>query len=369
MVIPLFTLGKPNDLNVAFIHGRPSGHPTHAKYAKSVGSTFFHEDKILRWQDQDTNKLRRYTSWILNALFFPKRGKWDVILTECVRIPQLIQKKLGLLKKRQTLIALMSDESLYFTASKKFPRLTQFLMVQFWKSCDALICVGDFQVGLAKQILPQSHHHKIYQTFNGIPSEQMQRFNRVTPALDSRTIVFIGNASAIWRTEYKGLDIMIETIVACLEEVEITFKIAGNVPPDIQSHLLKDVPHKRKGNIQFLGKVENLEDLFSEACLYLHTARGEAWGISINEALAAGVPALVSTKTGSKNLVNLVAPNFVVSLEKDEIKNSILDYLAISLCEKEKISKKAKEISKQCTEEDAIANFKSVFFTVLKEIQ
>ncbi|MFT7085196.1 MAG: glycosyltransferase involved in cell wall biosynthesis [Vicingaceae bacterium] len=369
MEIPLFTLGKHKELSVAFIHGRPSGHPTHAKYAKSVGSTFFHEDRLLHWQDREASKLKRYASWILNAFFFPNRKKWDVVLTECVRIPQLIQKKIGLLNKRQKLIALMSDESLYFTVSKKFPRLTQFLMVQFWKSCDALICIGSFQVDLAKEILPQSHHHKIYQTFNGIPEAQMQRLNLVTPALDSKTIIFIGNASAIWRTEYKGLDIMIETLLACLEETELIFKIAGNIPLEIQSYLLKNVPEKRKGNIQFLGIVENLDDLFSEACLYLHTARGEAWGISINEALAAGVPAIVSDKTGSKKLVNMVAPNFVVSLEKEAIKNSILNYLVTLPAEKEKISKKAKEISKQYREEDAITNFKTVFYTVLEEIK
>jgi glycosyltransferase involved in cell wall biosynthesis len=369
LVIPLFTLGKHKHLKVAFIHGRPRGHPTHANYAKSVGSVFFHEDKYIRWQDLKVGKPRRYLSWIINAFFFPKRSQWDVVLTECVRIPQMIQKELGLLKKHQKLIALMSDESLYFTASKKFPKLTQFLMIKFWKSCDALICVGDFQVDLAKEILPKEHHSKIFKIFNGIPSEQMQQLNLVSPALNSKTIIFIGNASVVWRTEYKGLDLMIETLVECLDETDLSFKIVGNIPPEIQAHLLKDVPHEKKDNIQFLGQVENLESIFSEACLYLHTARGEAWGISINEALAAGVPTIVSNKTGSKELVESVEPNFVVSLEKEVIKNSILNYLSTSISEKEKFSKKAKEVSKQYTEEDAIANFKSVFFNILEEIK
>lgn len=369
MATPLFILEKYKNLKVAFIHGRPSGHPTHAKYAKSVGSIFFHEDRYLRWQDLKVGKPKRYLSWIMNAFFFPERKKWDVILTECVRIPQLVQKKLGLLKSNQKLIALMSDESLYFTASKKFPRLTQFLMVQFWKSCDALICIGDFQVDLAKEVLPPEHHSKIYKIFNGIPLEQMQKLNQVKPSLDSKTVIFIGNASAVWRTEYKGLDLMIETILECLDETEIIFKMAGDIPSDIQSHLLQHVPEKKREKIQFLGKVEHLEPLFSEACLYLHTARGEAWGISINEALAAGVPAIVSDKTGSKELVSLVGKQFVISLEKEAIKRSILTYLSTPLSEKENFSKKAKEVSMLYTEEEAIANFKTVFIKAFEEIK
>ena len=64
---------------IAFIHGRPQGHPIHAEYAKSVAADFYHEDRYLRWHDQPKSlKLKRYVSWVINAILFPKRKKYDV---------------------------------------------------------------------------------------------------------------------------------------------------------------------------------------------------------------------------------------------------------------------------------------------------
>jgi glycosyltransferase involved in cell wall biosynthesis len=352
---------KSNPLKVAFVHGRPSAHPTHIKYALAVNSTFLFEDEYLRWHDLKANKLTRYTSWIANALFFKKLRDWDIILTEGVRIPQLIQKKLRLLNKKQKLIALMSDESLYFTVSKKLPRITQFMMIQFWKSCDALICVGDFQTELAKQLLPIDQHYKIHTIFNGISKNKLEDLNLNSPKLDSKNILFIGNASSLWRTEYKGLDIMIDAIAECLKVTDLTFQIAGEIPANIQTHLLRNFPIKNKNRIQFLGKIENIKPLFKNVGLYLHLARGEAWGISINESLAAGIPTMVSDKTGSKEIVDFLSSNLIVPLEIEEIKLQILTYFSLPLAEKESLSIKCKEISNKFTEEEAIAKFKEKF--------
>lgn len=356
-----------NYSKTAFIIGRPSGHPTHAKYARSVDSTFIHEDRILRWQDLNASKPRRYLSWLLNAFFFPRLNSWDAILTECVRVPQLIQKKLGLLSKKQKLIALMSDESLYFTVSKKYPKLTQYLMIQFWKSCDSIICIGEFQQELAKQVLPKSHHKKIYEIYNGVSKQNLNTLNKVQPSLNSKTIVFVGNATTIWRTEYKGLDIMLSVINELIEYPNLIFKIAGEIPIHIQSHLLKGLSEETKAKVEFLGKVIQLENLFSDACLYFHTARGEAWGISVNEAMAAGVPALVSEKTGAKSLVYQMDPNFVVPLDKSEIKSQLNFYLNLSIAERKLLSVKARNASNQFSEEDAILNFKLKFHKALSE--
>ncbi|MBL4708915.1 MAG: glycosyltransferase family 4 protein [Flavobacteriales bacterium] len=357
---------KNKTLKVAFIHGRPKGHPTHAKYAQSVGSVFFHEDRLIRWQDIPSSKLRRYLSWITNAFFFSKLRSWDIFLTEGVRVPQLIQKKLRLTSKRQKLIAMMSDESLYFTASGKFPKLTKLLMTEFWKACDAIICVGKFQTELAKSLLPENQHSKVYTFSNGVPKLEIERLNKTKAKLDSKTIVFVGNAGSIWRTEYKGLDLMIEVIIECMEQEDLEFKIAGQIPKSIQDYLLKDLPPQKASKISFLGKVDDLAPVFQEGSLYLHTARGEAWGISIHEALAAGLPAIVSDQTGAKEMVSLVQDDFVVPLEKEAIKNRIFSYMNASLSHKKIISAKAKEVAQLYTEEEAIENFKNNFHQAIE---
>ena len=58
MEIHLFMLDeKNNNIKVAFIHGRPAGHPIHVEYAKLLNADFFYEDRILKWLDGKSSKI------------------------------------------------------------------------------------------------------------------------------------------------------------------------------------------------------------------------------------------------------------------------------------------------------------------------
>lgn len=357
-------------LNIAFIHGRPKGHPTHAMYAKSIGSTFFHEDRILRWQDLNESKIKRYLSWFLNALFFTKRRFWDVYFTECVRIPQLIQKKLFLIGKKQKLIAIMSDESLYFTYIKRFPRLTQQLMLAFWKNCDAIICIGEFQFNLACKLLPKNHHSKLYTIFNGVPESRLNALQNIKPNLKSNNILFIGNASADWRVNYKGLDLMLEAFANCYKSnSKLTFTIVGDIPKELSENLLFDLEPNIRPRVNFTGPKDNIEDYLKNSSLYLHCARGEAWGVSIIEALCAGVPAIISDQTGAKQVIKNLNPDFILPLDVNTISNSILKYFSLSSEEKLNISQKAKQVVQDFTEVKAKEHFVNTFDSIVKDLR
>lgn len=357
-------------LKIAFIHGRPLGHPTHAMYAKLIGSTFFHEDRILRWQDLPINKPRRYTSWFLNAIFFKQRKSWDIFFTECVRIPQLILKKFWLTRSRQKLVALMSDESLFFTYSNRFPRVTKWLMITFWKNCDAIICVGEFQKELAEKVLPQSHHKKLYTIINGIPNSRLQTLLTIRPNIENKNILFIGNASSRWRIEYKGLDLMVKSFDNCLQELsELTFTIVGDIPENLQQELRSSISKEAAKKIIFVGKKDKIESYLSDTSLYLHCARGEAWGISISEALSAGVPSIVSTQTGTKQIVKHLGNEFISDLTEDDLTQKILNYYSLPIEEKTKLSIKSREIVKQFTEANAQTIFLQQFSQVISDLK
>ena len=234
-------MDKIENHRVAFIHGRPTGHPFHAKLAKRIKSDFYFEDRILRWQDvHGTLKLRRYSSWILNAVFFPNTRSYSIFLTECIRIPQLVMKSLGIISKNQRLVALMDDESLYFIKTKKYSKPTIWVMKKFLDQCDALICVGKFQTQLAANIL-KGRNPKIYTIFNGIERNRFQQLISVRPDLNSRNIVFIGNVVADWRVFYKGLDLAIDSfLLAKKKDNSLKFILIG------KSNYLLEIKYKNE---------------------------------------------------------------------------------------------------------------------------
>jgi len=197
---------------VAFIHGRPKGHPIHALYANQLCASFIYEDFILRWHDKPRAlKIRRYLSWVLCAFLFPIKGSFDIYFTECIRIPQLIMKLFGLINGRRKLIALMADESLYFILNKRYSLLTIKLMKLFLIKTDAIICIGQMQTDIAKIVLDKIHHGKIHTIYNGVPHLRHQMLMRIKPELTSNNILCIANAATEWRILYKGIDVMIES--------------------------------------------------------------------------------------------------------------------------------------------------------------
>lgn len=350
-----------NKRRVAFIHGRPKGHPTHAEYAKSINCDFFYEDSYLRWHDRPNSfKVRRYLSWIMNAIMFPSKD-YDVILTECIRIPQLLMKWFGLLRGRK-LIALMDDESLFFIKISRYPSSTVWLMRQFLRSADGLICVGDFQTELAKRIVPAN---KICTIFNGVEANRFNKLIKLRPNLDTKTILIIGNMGVEWREFYKGLDLAIEAtnLVRC-EIQSIKLIVVGTVS---RVTIEKYLTLQEQDHLQFVGNQKDISKYLAECSLYLHPSRGEAWGISINEAMVAGVTPIVSEHTGAMEVVKQVSPELVSSLDLPTLSKKIKWFFDLPLSEKKKLSEKCKNVSQPYKEEKAIVAFNEAFEKLTKE--
>ncbi len=96
--------------------------------------------------------------------------------------------------------------------------------------------------------------------------------------------------------------------------------------------------------------------------MYFHIARGEAWGISVTEAMLAGLPAIVSNETGSKEVVAKVDQNLIIPVNQKSAEQALLQYFSLSEDKREILSKKAKEVSSQYTEAAALKHFKNCFY-------
>lgn len=348
---------------IAFVVGRPSGHPLHMAYANSVHADIIHEDSILRWQDVPTaGKLRRYASWLLNAFFFKNRKKYDIFLCECLRVPPLILKSLGLMRRNQKLAALMADESLYFLDQHKYPAMTQWLIRLFLKKCDYVIGIGTLQYELALKHVPKGHENKVRLIpFNGLDADTLQRLLDIpTKTGIPKRLLIVGNMSAYWRAWYKGVDLSFAAFQKLCEQYDLYLDIIGATANEVEEELLSNMNSTAKSRIKFLGEIKDIPAALKSYDICLHPARGDAFPTSTLECYAAGIPTVVSVDTGTKAFAKKVDDQLVCELNEDSVTASLKHVLDLDTHELEKVSSGLKKVVSGCTREAALQNFKDI---------
>jgi glycosyltransferase involved in cell wall biosynthesis len=110
-----------------------------------------------------------------------------------------------------------------------------------------------------------------------------------------------------------------------------------------------------------LGHKSKIEDYLTNYSLCVHCGRGEAWGISINETMAAGIPTIVSEWTGAKDAVIKVDTKLICDITVESLYEKINWYFNLTKEMKIVLSNKSKSIASNYTEKAAINNFKLIF--------
>ncbi|MBI2966892.1 MAG: glycosyltransferase family 4 protein [Bacteroidetes bacterium] len=306
-------------------------------------------------------------SWILCAFKFPNKKKYDIFLVDNLHFMPVFMKIFRLIGRNQKIVAHMGSHTLYFIYSHRFSKLNEWMHIQALKRYDALICEGKMAEFLVRKIL-NGKTPLMYTVFMGIPDEHYPSEENIMPDLSGRNILFIGNGPDEFRSWYKGLDLIIAAFkIAFLKDPLLKLTIVGNWDEKIRKELTGTVDMKIKNSIIFTGEAKNLSKFTSHATLYLHCARGEAFGITILIAMAAGVPALVSDWTGAKEVVEQVDGRLIVPLDARIIAEKIIWYFNLPISEKEKLSVKGKNIARVYTEKNAIDYYKATFNKLIQD--
>ena len=352
-------------LKLAFVHGRPGPHPFHGLLAESVGSDFVFVDYKMRWHDRDRSRIYRYASMLVCGSLFP-RG-YDVILSEGPHSIPVIARAFTLFGKRPKAAALLSNETLYFLKSGFYPASTHAKLVALLGKYDALVCVGDFQYELAGELLADDKRKPdLYKVHCSIEKERIGSFADLSPNLGSRNILFIGNGPSGWRSFYKGLDVLLDSLQITLKQMpDLVLTIVGEWEDQHIRELLEERPDIG-ANVRFAGKSSDLKPFLEEAALYVHPARGEAFGITIIEAMCSGVPCIVSDQTGAKEAVLQVSTKMVTSVDASAVAEQILMYFGLPAEERSRLSGLSRRVAQKYTEERSISEFRSAVESIAK---
>ncbi len=324
-------------------------------------------DFILRWHDKEASKIRRYFSWLLCAIFLPRRG-YDVIFSEGPHFVVGLQKWMKILKPRKKTIALLDNETLYFIDKGVYSASTTKHLIALIKTYDGIISAGKMEVELAqKYAAPKTI---IKQIFNGVNDSRLKVLLSINTVLTGYNIVFIGNIGAGWRAWYKGVDLLLESFELAYEKNPLLhLQLIGTWDINYFNEQVNKFAPKSKVNIECVGFTNDLDKYLCNAGLYLHPARGEAWGISVTEAMAAGIMPIVSCDTGSKEVVEKVDSSYILELNKNDISSKILEHFNLSEHERKRLSDKCKQIAVDYSESKSIECFKTAFGELIKELE
>jgi glycosyltransferase involved in cell wall biosynthesis len=357
------------NIKTAYIHARPFGHPIHKAFAESLNPENYFIDFILRWHDKNSFPLKRYLSWILCALFFPEKKKYNVFYTDGLVYFPVLMKILGLIDKNQKVIGLMDDETLYFLHKNYYSTKAEKGIKKFLIFYDGFICVGEQQSYLAKIVLG-AKCPPIKTIFNGVADNRIRKFEKIEPDYSSNNIIFIANISSPTRALYKGFDLALKSFSKLKKtHPELKLIIVGEIDPKISKEYLSSFCPNYKESIELVGKTAEIDKYLMQSSLYLHPARGEAYGISVLEAMFSGLPTIVSNWTGSKEVVAKVDKNLIFELDVISICEKVNWYYTLSIEERIIIGRRGREIVSSYSYSNSINEFKSKFQELYEEIQ
>lgn len=179
-------------------------------------------------------------------------------------------------------------------------------------------------------------------------------------------ILFIGNGPGEWRGWYKGLDLLLPAVAraaAALDELHLV--VIGRWEMPYRERLLASCPEAGP-LVRFVGPTEDLSPHLAGATLYVHLGRGEAFGVSILEAMCAGVPPLVSEWTGAREAVEAVDRRLVVPLDARRASEQIRWYFGLPPAERRALSARSREVGATYTEERGQTAFVTEFRRMLR---
>jgi len=165
----------------------------------------------------------------------------------------------------------------------------------------------------------------------------------------------------------KGLDYLTAALGKLLE-FNFAFVLAGSGSPEYEAevdHLLdKNHLGDRTYKLGFVtGKKKNI--CLQGADLYALTSHSENFGIAVLEALASGIPALVTTGVALSDLVKEQDLGWVVDLEIEAIASSIQEFFDNPNIAKQKGDRAAQYVEANYSWEKIALNLKSIYENIL----
>ncbi len=172
--------------------------------------------------------------------------------------------------------------------------LKKFFLLPFFSFIDGVMAVGQVAIKSYRSYGYKGPIESIFYSIN------INRFNDVKVLKRNEPLKVVMPGSLIPR---KGMDVGLLAFLKARESFrqECELRVIGDGP--LMESLIDQ--YKNYPNIHFLGflQQEEIDQEFMAADIFMFCTRYDGWGVVINEAIAAGLPVIVSDACGSSELI------------------------------------------------------------------
>lgn len=339
---------------IAWVHRGESPHPAHAGFAEAIGADLIGLNRLTIPKIEES-----IIEEVLNGVFLPK---YDIYVVEGTRAMY------GMLSSQVirdgTLIYLAGDQAVYKLTEDSYElhsplnrlisRYGLGIMRQlFTHFVDGVMAVSEFSADYTRRVI-EDKPTRVANPY--IASQELyETLGDVDPALETNVAVTVGTYS-----RYKGHDLLIDAWPQVREvHPDAELELVGN---GYQSEF------ESVSGVTVRGFVDELPPVFASASLYVQPSRADNFPVSVLEAMRAGLPAIVTSSTGSKSEIRNLNEEFVCRPTSQDIANAVNSYFDLSPDCRRVLSESAREIGTGYDSDTRKRAFREQFVNLLSEI-
>ena len=316
-----------SDPQVAMLHQDP--HPAHRGFAEAIGADLIDYRRLSAGPFRDT-----LVDDVYNGLRYPS---YDVYLVEGSR--PLYAAVTHRLLHDSRLVYLCADHGLYdlgrgeFSGDSRLKSLigrfgTRGIRAVGRRFVDGVIAVSEFAAEFTRPFVGPDTPIEIAHPY--IQPSVYQSLGTVDPEFDATRAVTVARGD-----RYKGVDLLVEAWPTVRERhPEAELRIVGTGHPEW---------YDDTSGVTLCGYVEQLGTAFEAASLYVQPSRMDTFPVATLEALRAGLPALVTDRTGTRSVAREIDESLVVAPDSDALAAGVTAYFDREPADWRRLSAAARE--------------------------
>ena len=156
-------------------------------------------------------------------------------------------------------------------------------------------------------------------------------------------ILFVG-----MNFEIKNLDLVMEAVAQCNKKGENSFKLMVVGKGNRAKYTKKAKQLKIFNQMAFAGATSFVQDFYLASDIFIMPSKYDTFGMVVLEAMLAGLPVIISSTVGAKDLVNR-SNGFIISSESDPVIVSDILFKLKNNTLRQKMGEKARITSLSCS--------------------
>lgn len=333
------------ELNVLMVHQFHQPHPAHRVFGDAVGADYRHFETGEPVGGEEANP----GSMLARLRTALDLDEYDVVIGEGTIPAYTLLFYKALNNPRAAVVPLIADETFLKIRDQRTHYVWKGLLSPvFDAALTGAIAVGSLARSWAAPYL-RVPFEIVHPCIDDSKYELLYGVKESYEVDDRATVLHAGTVSDQKAVAKKNVSLLAGTVSRC-DGWELRLVGAGHDEREYAT--LPDV--------RATGYVEDLSAFareFASADVYVQPSNGDAFPVASLEAMLAGLPTVVSTRTGTRELVEPVDPNLVCEPSEPGVREAIEYVLSLTPAERAEIGRRLRSSVEELTEQRQAERF------------